>query len=145
MRDLLELLTGQVAFLSGLLAGFSMTAALHILRYGIRSRTAQVTIVISLLSSLLFIVALYVDVRLTIELAGKTAIAPELMDRISAVRYIGTTSATVALVLFVITIGLLGWLSTRFTGLATTTITLLIFGLLVYLWTEINALSVALG
>jgi len=145
MRDLIELLTGQVAFLSGLLAGFSMTAALHILRHGLHSRVAQITIVVALLSSLLFVVALYVDVRLTIELTGKTIIPADLVERVSAIRFIGTTSATVALVLFVVTIGLLGWLSTPVTGMITSTITVAVFCLLVYLWTEINAVSLALG
>lgn len=42
MSELIELQTGQVAFLSGLLAGFAMTAALHILRHGMRDKASPV-------------------------------------------------------------------------------------------------------
>jgi len=102
MRDLLELQTGQVAFLSGLLSGFSMTAAMHIMRHGMHTFIAHIVFYISVLSSLLFLVALYVDVRLTIELAGKTEIPEAVFERVSLIRFIGTTSATIALCLFVV-------------------------------------------
>ncbi|ASJ71399.1 hypothetical protein [Granulosicoccus antarcticus] len=41
MNELLELQTGQVAFITGLMSGFSLSIAAHVLRYGIRSRMAQ--------------------------------------------------------------------------------------------------------
>ena len=143
MRELLELQTGQVAFLSGLLAGFAMTSALHILRHGMRTGVAQFAFTISVLSSLLFVVALYVDVRLTIELAGKSEIPTELLERISHIRYIGTTSATIALSLFVLSLGMLGWLSSRFAGLVTSGLTAIVASMLIYVWLQLNSLALS--
>ena len=37
MRELLELQSGQVAFISGLMSGFAISIAAQILRYGINS------------------------------------------------------------------------------------------------------------
>jgi len=143
VRELLELQTGQVAFLSGLLAGFAMTAALHILRHGILTRVAQFTFTISVLSSLLFVVALYVDVRLTIELAGKTDLPAAVMEHVSHIRFIGTTSATFALILFVLTLGMLGWLSSRFAGLVTSGLTVIVASILIYIWLQLNSLTIS--
>lgn len=145
MRELIELQTGQVAFLSGLLAGFAMTAALHILRHGMRNRASHIVFYISVLSSLLFLIALYVDVRLTLELAGKTDIADDLFERIKVIRFVGTTSATIAMFLFVISVGMLGWLSSRTAGIVTTAMTVVVGGSLVILWLQINAVSTALN
>jgi len=143
VRELIELHTGQVAFLSGLLAGFAMTAALHILRHGMRSGVAQCAFAISVLSSLLFVVALYVDVRLTIELAGKTDISQAMFEHVSHIRFIGTTSATIALCLFVLSLGMLGWLSSRFAGMVTSGLTVIVASVLVYVWFQLNAIALS--
>ncbi len=116
MQELLELQTGQVSFLSGLLAGFSLTVAANILQVVSTGRVRTVSLVFLLLSSLLFLVALYVDVRLTIELASVETISPEMAEIVQRVRLIGTTSATIALVVFIIAIGLLGWLASPIAG-----------------------------
>jgi len=142
MRELLELQTGQVAFLSGLLAGFAMTSALHILRHGMRSVVAHFTFAISVLSSLLFVIALYVDVRLTIELAGKSDLPAAVFEQVSHIRLIGTTSATIALCLFVLSLGLLGWLSSRTAGLVTSGFTVVVAGVLIYVWLQMNSLAI---
>jgi len=52
MREFIELQTGQVAFISGLMSGFSLSVAAHVLRYGIRSRVAQAVFLMLLLGSL---------------------------------------------------------------------------------------------
>jgi len=140
VRELLELQTGQVAFLSGLLAGFAMTAALHILRHGMNSGIAHCAFATSVLSSLLFVVALYVDVRLTIELAGKSHLPLDVLEHIAHIRIIGTTSATIALSLFVLSLGLLGWLSSRFAGLLTSGLSVIVASILVYVWIQLNTL-----
>ena len=146
MREILELETGQVSFLSGILAGFAMTAALNIMRYGIRSRMAQLVFWAATLSSLLFIVALYIDVRLTLELAGKENISDTLQARIASVRVIGTTSATVAMFLFVVATALLGWLTPRrITGVVTTIMGLFILLLLLFIWFQIGDISLQLN
>lgn len=145
MRELIELQTGQVSFLSGLLSGFAMTAALHILRHGMRDKVTHVVFYISVLSSLLFLVALYVDVRLTLEIAGKTDLQPAVMERIAMIRFIGTTSATIALCLFVLSLGMLGWLSSRIAGLITSGMTIIIAGVLIFLWLQLGAVNSALN
>jgi len=131
MRELLELQTGQVSFISGLMSGFALSVAAHVLRYGTRSKIAQTVFILLLTSSLLFLLALYVDVRLSIELAGYEVIADEIAARVGNVRVIGTTSATVALFIFVFAIGLLGWLSTPLIGGIST---LIAGGVLYALW-----------
>jgi len=145
VRELIELQTGQVAFLSGLLAGFAMTAALHILRHGMRDGISHFVFYLSVLSSLLFLVALYVDVRLTIELAGQSQVSAELVKRISVIRFIGTTSATVALCLFIISLGLLGWLSSRKAGIVTLMLTVVVAGMLIFVWLQLQSVVSALN
>jgi len=131
MRELIELQTGQVAFISGLMSGFSLSVAAHVLRYGIRSRVAQAVFLMLLLASLLFLVALYVDTRLYIELAGLDVLSNELAERVAVVRLVGTTSASFALFLFVVAVGLLGWLATPLTGVMSS---LMAGGILYALW-----------
>ena len=145
MRELLELQTGQVAFISGLMSGFSISIAAQILRYGIRNRPAQAVFLMFILCSLLFLLALYVDVRLSILLAGIESVSPDALSQISSVRNLGTTCATIALVMFIVAIGSLGWLANQSTGVVTTLIT----GVALYgfwtVWSDINAISALLS
>ncbi len=141
MRELLELQTGQVAFISGLMSGFSLSIAAHVLRYGIRSRMAQMVFLLFLLSSLLFLVALYTDVRLSIELAGVDAMPESLLRKITAVRDIGTSCATLALFMFILATGLLGWLATSFVGVCSSVIAAVTLGTLWFIWQNINVIS----
>ena len=141
MRELIELQTGQVAFISGLMSGFALSVAAHVLRYGLRSFAAQLAFVGLLSASLLFLISLYVDVRLTIEVAGFDTLPPEVADRIADVRAIGTSCATVALVLFVCSIGLLGWLATAGTGIMSLLLAAATLVTLWFLWNEINAIQ----
>jgi len=144
MRELLELQTGQVAFISGLMSGFSISIAAQILRYGIRSLRAQAVFLMFLVCSLLFLLALYVDVRLSILLAGMESVSPEALSEIISVRNLGTSCATVALMVFIVAIGLLGWLATPATGVMTTLITgAALYGFWV-VWSDINTISALL-
>ncbi len=145
MREIIELQSGQVAFLSGLMAGFSLSVAAHILRHGMRDRMAQLVFITLLLSTLLFLLALYVDVRLTIELAGVENISDELAGRIRAVRVIGTNSATAALILFIVAIGLLGWLATALLGIISSLLAATVLFTLWLLWVDINVISTLLA
>jgi hypothetical protein len=145
MRELLELQSGQVAFISGLMSGFSLSIAAHVLRYGIRSRIAQLVFLLFLASSLLFLLALYVDVRLSIETAGLVSLPENLINSLANVRNIGTTSATGALIVFIIATGLLGWVATPTTGMISTLIAMGIFYGFWYVWNDINGLSVLIG
>lgn|GEM_PF-563382 len=145
MRELIELQTGQVAFISGLMSGFALSVAAHILRYGVRSRIAQVVFVLLLLSSLSFLLALYVDTRLAIELAGRDSVPPELTSSISDIRTIGTHGATFAFFLFVVSIGLLGWLATPLVGVISTALSGGVLYLLYMVWRDIGVLVLQLN
>lgn len=145
MREILELQTGQVAFISGLMSGFALSVAAHVLRYGLRSRAAQLVFLMFLVSSLLFLVALYIDVRLSIELSGHDSVPAKLLAEIAELRRIGTSCATVALCMFVAAAGLLGWLASTATGLLSSLIAAMVMGTLWYVWQNINTLSTALS
>jgi len=144
MRDLLELQTGQLAFISGLMSGFSLSVAVHVLRSGIRGKVAQLVFVLFLIASLMFLVALYVDVRLTIELAGFKTLPDNVVKDIVMIRNLGTLSATVALLMFIVATGLLGWIATPATGVITTLIGGGVLYTFWYLWTNINSISLML-
>lgn len=140
MQDLLELQTGQVSFLSGLLAGFALSIAVHILRHGLRHTVAQVVFLLLIAVTLLFLISLYVDVRLSIELAGIQNMDEAIAARVSAIRFYGTTSATVAFALFVLSIGLLGWIARPLLGFLTSILALVTLGILGSVWYSVQFL-----
>ncbi len=141
MRELIELQTGQVAFISGLMSGFSISIAAQILRYGIRNRRAQAVFLMFLACSLLFLLALYVDVRLSIEVAGLESVPAEALQQIMFVRNLGTRCATIALCVFIVAIGSIGWLASPVTGAITTAMTVvMVFGFYT-VWSRINVIS----
>ena len=145
MRELIELQSGQVAFISGLMSGFALAVAAHVLRYGIRSRVAQATFLLLLLTSLLFLLALYTETRLGIEVAGREAVPPDALEAIARVRDVGTGGATVAFFLFVLSIGLIGWLATPLTGLISTAIAAATAAALFLAWRDIGEISARLA
>ncbi len=134
MQELLELQTGQVAFLSGLLAGFSLTVAANILQVDAARPIRTVCLVLLLMATLLFLVALYVDVRLTIEVASLESISESTEQVIRNTRFIGTTSATMALFVFTLSIGLLGWLAGPVAGIISSILAAATLALLAYIW-----------
>ncbi|QFI39023.1 phosphoadenosine phosphosulfate reductase [Moritella marina ATCC 15381] len=117
MNEILELQTNQVSFISGLMAGFSLSIAAQILRNHHKSIYSTITLLMFTLTSLLFVVALYIDVRLSIEVAAITTFSMPVLEKISQVRAIGTASASAALFLFIIAIGMLTWLQGRIAGI----------------------------
>ncbi len=145
MRDLIELQSGQVAFISGLMSGFALSVAAHVLRYGLRSLAAQLAFVGLLSASLLFLIALYVDVRLAIEMAGRTSVTPVVAEQLMQIRGMGTASATIALVLFVWSIGLLGWLATTGTGIMSMLLAAATLAALWYVTGRINHIKALLS
>jgi len=90
--------------------------------------------VLLLLATLLFLISLYVDVRLTIEVASIANISAETEQVISSTRFIGTTSATLALVVFTIAIGLLGWLAGSVAGITSSILAISTLVVLGYVW-----------
>ena len=127
MNELLELQTGQVPFICGLMAGFSLSIAAQILRSRSSGAIAIACFVLFAASSLLFLVALYIDVGLTLRIAGMGGEPGELLQRIPMLRNVGTSAATIALFLFIGSIGLMGWLHTRWSGVLTTVLAIVTF------------------
>ena len=140
MQEILELQTGQVAFLSGLLSGFSLSIAVHILRHGIRQPAAQWVFCCLIITTLLFLVSLYVDVRLTIELAGVTNVTDAQFENIARIRTIGTHAATGAFALFLLSIGSLGWIASPMLGIMTSIVSLTAFSVLAYVWLAVQTI-----
>ena len=127
MNEILELQTGQVSFISGLMAGFSLSVAVQIFRSRTTGPLATACFVLFTVSSLLFLVGLYIDVALSLRTAGLDQFPPELLNQITGIRRIGTSAATIALFLFVISIGMIGWLQSRQAGIITAVVALLTF------------------
>ena len=119
MNEILELQTGQVSFISGLMAGFSLSVAVQVLRSRTTGSMATTCFVLFTASSLLFLVGLYIEVALSLRIAGLEQFPPELLIQISTIRAIGTSAATTALFIFIISIGLIGWLHSKLAGIIT--------------------------
>ena len=127
MNEILELQTGQVSFISGLMAGFSLSVAVQVFRSRITGAMATICFVLFTASSLLFLVGLYIDVALSLRIAGLEQFPAELLSQISAIRAIGTSAATTALFMFIISIGLIGWLHSKLAGIITCLVAVITF------------------
>lgn len=144
MNEILELQTNQVSFISGLMAGFSLSIAAQILRSHRKNIYSSITLLMFTLTSLLFVVALYIDVRLSIEVATITTFSAPVLEQISQVRAIGTTSASAALFLFIISIGMLTWLQGKVAGICGTLLALIALLLVVIAKYKIDAIALLL-
>ena len=145
MTELLELKTGQVSFLSGLLAGFSLTMAANIVQGDMTRVLPRICLLFLVGSGLLFLIALYVDVRLTIELAGIDQLSAAATEKMAAVRLIGTNSATLAYSVFVVAVGTLGWLAGKTVGICSSILAISALGVLGYVWIQIGAIQLLAG
>ncbi|NQZ93127.1 MAG: phosphoadenosine phosphosulfate reductase [Moritella sp.] len=144
MNEILELQTNQVSFISGLMAGFSLSIAAQILRNHRKSIYSTITLLMFTLTSLLFVVALYIDVRLSIEVATITTFSAPVLEQISQVRAIGTTSASMALFLFIIAIGMLTWLQGKVAGVCGTLLAFVALLLVIIAKYKIDAIALLL-
>lgn len=100
------------------------------------------TVFLSLLATtLLFLVALYVDVRLTIEVANIDVMTAALEASISTTRAIGTSAATAAFILFVVSIGILGWVADKRLGIVSTLMALATLAVLALVWLQVRDLQ----
>jgi len=124
MNEIVELQTGQVAFISGLMAGFSLSIAAQVIRSNVKSPIATATFILFTISSLLFLAALYIDVALSLRIAGLEQFPRELLEQISFIRTLGTSAATSALFIFIAAIGVLGWLQSRLSGIVSSLLAL---------------------
>jgi cytochrome b561 len=119
MNEILELQSGQVSFISGLMAGFSLSVAVQVFRSKSTGALANVCFILFTVTSLLFLIGLYIDVALNLRLAGIEQFTPELLEQISKIRTLGTSAATIALFVFIVSIGLIGWLQSKLAGIVT--------------------------
>jgi hypothetical protein len=119
MNEILELQSGQVSFISGLMAGFSLSVAVQVFRSKSTGALANVCFILFTVTSLLFLIGLYIDVALNLRLAGIEQFTPELLDQISKIRTLGTSASTIALFVFIVSIGLIGWLQSKLAGIVT--------------------------
>ncbi|WP_133245502.1 phosphoadenosine phosphosulfate reductase [Pelagibaculum spongiae] len=142
MNEVLELQTGQVAFISSLMAGFAVSIAVQIIRGYTSGRVADICILNFILTALLFLVALYIDVTLILRLVGVTEFSDALLTSISHIRSIGTSAATLAVFLFIASIGLMGWLQDRLVGILSTSFALIAFVLMWYSRSLITGLAI---
>ena len=66
---------------------------------------------------------------------GVTDFPQALIDRIIHVRTIGTSAATTAFFIFITSIGILGWLQSRLSGIVTSLFALVVF---ILIWVSRN-------
>ena len=125
MNEILELQSGQVSFISGLMAGFSLSVAVQVIRSKDKSYLAIASFILFTITSLLFLIALYIDVASSLRIAGLSEVPPALLERITYVRMIGTSAATTALFLFIISIGIIGWMQSKLSGIVTCIVALI--------------------
>ena len=119
MNEILELQSGQVSFISGLMAGFSLSVAVQVFRSKSTGVLANICFILFTVTSLLFLIGLYIDVALNLRLAGIEQFTPELLNQISKIRTLGTSASTIALFVFIVSIGLIGWLQSKLAGVVT--------------------------
>jgi hypothetical protein len=108
-----------------LMAGFSLSVAVQVIRSEDKSNLAIGTFILFTVTSLLFLIALYIDVALSLRIAGVNEFSAELLERITVVRAIGTSAATSALFLFIVSIGMIGWMQSRVSGVVTSIVALI--------------------
>ena len=132
INEILELRSGQVAYISSLMAGFSLSIAVQIIRGNDQRLIATINYILFIVTTLLFLIALYVDVSISLRLVGVEHFSDAALVQIGKIRNFSTSAATSGFLLFVLSIGLLGWLKSKHTGMigsglvALTLITLLI-------------------
>ena len=132
MNEILELQSGQVSFISSLMAGFSLTIAVQVIRLKQDNMLSVSNFLLFTLTTLSFLIALYIDVALLLRTVGITDFSKELLTEISRIRNIGTSAATFAFFLFILSIGMVGWLHSRVAGIVTTIVSLMTLGILAY-------------
>jgi hypothetical protein len=120
INEILELRSGQVAYISSLMAGFSLSIAVQIIRGKDQRLVATVNYLLFIVTTLLFLIALYVDVSISLRLVGMENFSDDALVQIGKIRNFSTSAATSAFLLFVLSIGVLGWLKSNKTGIIST-------------------------
>jgi len=132
MNEVLELQSGQVAFISSLMAGFSFSIAIQIIRVGRQHKLSPLCFIFFCLAGFAFLMALYTDVALSLRIVAIQDFSAPLLSKISHIRDIGTAAATSAFFLFTLSVGLVGWLMSRLTGIISSLLAFLTVVALLY-------------
>jgi len=132
MNEILELQSGQVAFISSLMAGFSFSIAIQIIRISRQHKLSPVCFSFFALAGFAFLIALYTDVSLNLRVLGTQDFSEDLLLEIRHIRNIATAFATSAFFLFTLSVGLVGWLISKLTGIISSLLALLTFAVLAY-------------
>ncbi len=105
-----------VGTLAGILAGFAFSAVVQLLASDVKGKLATGVIVIFTITTLMFLYVLFAFVLI----GSATA---ELNQQIASLDWIGTfayVTAFIGLLMFLIGVGLTGWIRSTATGIATT-------------------------
>jgi|GEM_PF-607513 len=108
--------TNLIGTLAGILAGFAFSAVVQLLATNAKGRLTSAVIIIFSLATLMFLYTLFVFVLI----GSATA---ELNRQLTEVEAIGTWAlliAFLALIFFLVGVGLSGWIRSTATGIATT-------------------------
>jgi hypothetical protein len=132
INEVLELRSGQVAYISSLMAGFSLSIAVQIIRGKDQRLVATVNYLLFIVTTLLFLIALYIDVSISLRLVGIEHFTEETLNNIGRIRNFGTSAATSAFLLFILSIGVLGWLKSNRTGVISTIIVALTLATIIF-------------
>ncbi|WP_281648356.1 hypothetical protein [Parendozoicomonas sp. Alg238-R29] len=124
MSEILELRTGQVAYISSLMCGFALSIAVQVIRGRDPRPLATFCFLLFTISALLFLLALYVDVSLILRLAGVQLFTEPLIAQVVYIRNFSTTGATAGVLVFLVAIGITGWLRSSWAGWVSTVIML---------------------
>ena len=127
----------QYAFLTSVLAGFALTAAIELVGLGKRARLATFAIALFLLSSLLSVVCTCLFVMVLASLLAPPGYPSASEKWVTHLLGGSGVLPFAGVVLFLMGIGLVGWLRSRALGAFTTLTAGLSLCLLVYLmWTS---------
>lgn len=131
--------TSMISTLAGILAGFAFSAVVQLLATNAKGRLTSAVIILFTLATLVFLYALFVFVLI----GSATA---ELNRQLTEIESIGTwafLAAYLGLFLFLVGVGLSGWIRSTATGIATTLFAGLTFCLASWAFIVVESLFVA--
>lgn len=136
--DVLELLT-QMSFLSSVLAGFAIAAAIQLVSLSEKKPLISATVAAFLLSSVISATATVIFVFVMTSMIGPPGSPRPSEDWI--IHFVGGIGVLPALGLlfFLVGIGLVGWLQSRLLGILTTVSAVLASSVVVYVLRSISA------
>ncbi|GAB4397764.1 MAG: hypothetical protein OHK0031_17620 [Anaerolineales bacterium] len=127
-----------VATLAGILAGFAFSAVVQLLSSDVKGKLATSVIVIFTLTTLMFLYVLFAFILI----GSATA---ELNQQVTSLESIGTFAYLIAflgLLLFLVGVGLTGWIRSTATGIATTIFSAITFCLTTWVFIVVQSVFI---